>query len=198
MGKPSGSLVRTALIATAVGVAIAVSHAQDRPGSAESWQAAWEARQAREAERRRVESLRRAYEFRRALAHARLRSEGDVGVAMRASTPPAAEAMCPVLSSPDARRGVRPRNSPAPWAGVSTGHGSTAPDRTPVPAGDEAEQDRLRRRRFPRHVRERARRLHRGVRRRFGFGFIRVGVGSRGPAVPVGVRRAWAVRASRG
>ena len=51
-----------------------------------------------------MESLRRAYEFRRTLAHARMRSERDVGVAMRASTPPAAEAMCPVPADPDARR----------------------------------------------------------------------------------------------
>ena len=93
-----------ALIAAVVVLSGAAPEARDRSESAGSWEASREVRQAREAERRRVESLRRAYEFRRALAHARLRSEGDVGGAMRASTPPAAEAMCPVLSSPDARR----------------------------------------------------------------------------------------------
>ena len=99
----AAALARTALIATAV-LLSGASQAGDPGERARSWESTWEARQAREAERRRVESLRRAYEFRRALAHARLRSEGDVGAAMRASTPPAAEAMCPVLSSPDARR----------------------------------------------------------------------------------------------
>ena len=100
-------LARAGLMVLAVGLVAVAPEAQNRSKPTRSWEASWEARQARESERRRVESLRRAYEFRRALAHARLRSEGDVGAAMRASTPPAAEAMCPVLSDPRARQDYR-------------------------------------------------------------------------------------------
>ena len=94
---------RWALIALAVVVGASSPEARDRTESDRSWKASWEARQAREAERRRVEQLRWAHEFRRGLAHARMRSEPDGG-AMRASTPPVAEAMCPVLSDPAARQ----------------------------------------------------------------------------------------------
>ena len=93
-------LARAGLIASVVVLISVAPEARDRSETA----GPWEARQAREAERRRVESLRRAYEFRRALAHARMRSEGDVGGAMRASTPPVTEAMCPVLADPEAGR----------------------------------------------------------------------------------------------
>ena len=96
-------LARAGLIALAVGMVAVVSEARDRSEADRSWKSSWEARQAREAERRRVEQTRRAYEFRRAIAHARMRSEREVG-AMRASSPPVAEAMCPVLSDPSARR----------------------------------------------------------------------------------------------
>ena len=96
-------LARAGLIALAVGMVAVVSEARDRSEADRSWKSSWEARQAREAERRRVEQTRRAYEFRRAIAHARMRSEREVG-AMRASSPPVAEAMCPVLSDPAARQ----------------------------------------------------------------------------------------------
>ena len=94
---------RWALIALAVVVGASSPEARDRTESDRSWKASWEARQAREAERRRVEQMRRAYEFRRAIAHARMRSEPDIS-ALRVSSPPVAEAMCPVLSDPAARR----------------------------------------------------------------------------------------------
>ena len=96
-------LARAGLIASVVFLISATPEARDRSETAGSWEASREARQAREAERRRVESLRRAYEFRRTLAHARLRSERDAG-AMPVSSPPVAEAMCPVLSDPAARQ----------------------------------------------------------------------------------------------
>ena len=95
---------RWALIALAVVVGASSPEARDRTESDRSWKASWEARQAREAERRRVEQMRRAYEFRRAIAHARMRSERGGSDALRASSAPAAEAMCPVLSDPAARR----------------------------------------------------------------------------------------------
>ena len=95
---------RWALIALAVVVGASSPEARDRTESDRSWKASWEARQAREAERRRVEQTRRAYEFRRAIAHARMRSERGGSDALRASSPPVAEAMCPVLSDPAARR----------------------------------------------------------------------------------------------
>ena len=96
-------LARAGMIALAVVLSGSVPEAQNRSEADRSWKASWEAREAREAERRRVEQMRRAYEFRRAIAHARMRSEPEVG-AMRASTPPVAEAMCLVLSDPAARR----------------------------------------------------------------------------------------------
>ena len=95
---------RWALIALAVVVGASSPEARDRTESDRSWEASWEAGQAREAERRRVEQMRRSYEFRRAIAHARMRSERDGSDALRASSPPVAEAMCPVLSDPAARR----------------------------------------------------------------------------------------------
>ena len=96
-------LARAGLIALGVGLVVAGPEAQDSADADRSWKASWEARQAREAERRRVESLRRAYQFRRAIAHARMRSEPDIS-ALRVSSPPVAEAMCPVLSDPAARQ----------------------------------------------------------------------------------------------
>ena len=92
---------RIALIAAAVGVA-AASVAQDRSQEVRSWQAAWEARQAQEAERREAERIRRDYERRRAIAHARMRSQPDTMHASRPSA--AADAMCPVVADPEARR----------------------------------------------------------------------------------------------
>ena len=92
---------RVVLIAAAVGVA-AASVAQDRSDEVRSWQAAWQARQAQEAERREVEGIRRDYERRRAIAHARMRSQPDT---MHASRPnAAADAMCPVVADPEVRR----------------------------------------------------------------------------------------------
>ena len=91
---------RIVLIAAAVGVA-AASVAQDRTGEVRSWQAAWQARQAQEAERLRAESLRREYERRRAVAHARMRAQPDTTYP---SSPPTDDVMCPVASNPEAFR----------------------------------------------------------------------------------------------
>ena len=92
---------RWSLIALAVVMVAAAPEAGDRADADRSWRASWQARQAQEAERRRVEQIHRAYERRRAMAHARMRSEPD---AIPLSTPPAGEAMCPVLADPEARR----------------------------------------------------------------------------------------------
>ena len=96
------ALARIALIAAAVGGVAIAPVAQDRSDEAHSWQAAWETRQAQEAERREAERIRRDYERRRAVAHARMRSQPDT---MHASRPnAAADAMCPVVADPEARR----------------------------------------------------------------------------------------------
>ena len=85
-------LARAGPIVLAVALSASSVEAQDRSEADRSW----------EAERQRVEQMCRAYEFRRAIAHVRMRSEPDIA-ALRASTPPVAEAMCPVLSDPAAR-----------------------------------------------------------------------------------------------
>ena len=102
----NGVLAKTnlmAMIAAMVAVAVAVvSEAQDSPDPSRSWVAAWEARQAQEAERRRIEQIRRDYERRRAIAHARMCSQPDTMFASRPD--PAPDAMCPVMTDPEARR----------------------------------------------------------------------------------------------
>ena len=100
MKRGFSGLANSALTAAAVGGVLVASHAQESPDPPRSWQAAWEARQAEEAERREAERIRRDYERRRAIAHARMRSQPDT---MYPSTPPA-DVMCPVASNPGARR----------------------------------------------------------------------------------------------
>ena len=105
MKVSSALLARAAVIGAMAGVGVAVSEAQDRPEPPRSLEAAWQARQAQDAERRRVDSLRRGYERSRALAHARMRSLPGGGSTMYASRPsPDAAPMCPVLVDPEARR----------------------------------------------------------------------------------------------
>ena len=107
---------RWALVFASVGVLAAATEA----GAGAGAERAWQARQAEEAERRRSESLLRAYELRRSAAHARMPST------MHASTPVGAargDYSCPVLpvaaeeAGPFARRrpsGASARMSPVP------------------------------------------------------------------------------------
>ena len=88
------------MVAAAAAAVVAVSNERDRNDRTRSWQAAWEARQAQEAERREAERIRRDYERRRAIAHARMRSQPST---IYPSSPPAG-VMCPVASSPEVRR----------------------------------------------------------------------------------------------
>ena len=79
-------LGRQMLAIAAVAGVFAVSDARDRPDPARSWQAAWEARQAQEAERRRkVQVLPVVYEHGRAGAHERVRSQLEILDASRSS-----------------------------------------------------------------------------------------------------------------